>query len=328
MQDPAVLQLVLCLLEADGDQFALLGEKSALPSQSTDEVTNKWEGGTEPAGTKYEHTGTPFTASWLTVPVEVDKVFSPVLVKIPFGGSVALTAKPLSSAGSLMEEAPLKMLPEKYNDFVELTSSPRGMDAGGLHVRTESDGTDGRADDDDGHGHGNNYMMMGGDSSRDGSIDAFDVDGLRAPPPQGRRPSTSATSSAAAAAAEGAAAASASAASSSSARTVQFRVIVPEDPAHVVFPKIHGDRASPTPKDAAALLRQSSFSGSFTSKKVRSASERQTLRDSFSGIPAVPSSSSLPQCAPGSADSSYSNGGGGGGGSRKLSRSNSKKKRS
>lgn len=68
LSDPAALQLVLCLLEVDGDRFAELGEPAAdiLP----------YILGNMNSGSQYEAEPPQFTASWVAISCEVDNIFS------------------------------------------------------------------------------------------------------------------------------------------------------------------------------------------------------------------------------------------------------------
>lgn len=121
MEDPEVLQLVLCLLEVDsGDQFSSLGVKCT--EKLKDEViVNQWEGAIIPAGTNFNHSGTNFTSSWLTVPSAVDKLFTPVLLNLKFECNETITTKQLQlTSGGAFETNFKKLLPEMFHHFNNL----------------------------------------------------------------------------------------------------------------------------------------------------------------------------------------------------------------
>lgn len=135
MEDPEVLQLVLCLLEVDsGDQFSSLGEKCTEKLKDDPNITN-WEGAIVPAGTNFTHRGTNFAASWLTVPQAVDKHFTPVLLNLHFESATPILTKVLVSGSGTFETSAHKMLPEEFNDFANFggstgTGTGRGVDHG------------------------------------------------------------------------------------------------------------------------------------------------------------------------------------------------------
>ena len=68
LSDPAALALVLCLLEVEGDKFAMLGEKSSDMIPYVLPNVNK--------GSDYVADPTPFAASWVCIACEVDSIFS------------------------------------------------------------------------------------------------------------------------------------------------------------------------------------------------------------------------------------------------------------
>ena len=86
MIDPAVLELVLCLLDANSHHITQITNND---SQKNSMITDKIMIGPEhhePAVMKsspFIHTGTNYTPTWLTLTSTVDKTFSPALVSIP-----------------------------------------------------------------------------------------------------------------------------------------------------------------------------------------------------------------------------------------------------
>lgn len=108
MEDPAVLKLVLCLLEADAEKFAELGERSlsALPYDVARIVE------------KSPHVAEqlPFVPTWTTITCEVDTMFTPAVVDLPVEGAMSLTIRPLGTATNptLTHE---KQSPSNFNEF-------------------------------------------------------------------------------------------------------------------------------------------------------------------------------------------------------------------
>jgi hypothetical protein len=110
MEDPVVLELVLCLLEAQGDKFSELGNKpdDNMPYNMVHPCY---------AGTLLKHTGTDFKALWTHQSCEVDNVFSPTLMFTPTDHSLD-SVVPNLDAGSLTYLAPhSKMRAGDYQDF-------------------------------------------------------------------------------------------------------------------------------------------------------------------------------------------------------------------
>ena len=73
IEDPAVLQLLWCLLEADGDKLSELSEKSydivsLSPTDDTSSVPITY-------GTTFEHKNTMFSPSWISMTCEIEKKF-------------------------------------------------------------------------------------------------------------------------------------------------------------------------------------------------------------------------------------------------------------
>jgi hypothetical protein len=91
MEDPVVLELVLCLLEADGDQFSLLSEKphDSLPYTMVDHCYNN---------SQVQHSNTDFVAAWKHQTCEVDANFNPTLMYTPSDKEERGVGMPDSSA--------------------------------------------------------------------------------------------------------------------------------------------------------------------------------------------------------------------------------------
>jgi len=130
MEDPEVLQLVLCLLEVEsGDQFSSLGEKVTDKLKDDPNLVN-WEGAIVPMGTDFVHHATNFTGSWLTIPSAVDKLFTPVLLNLHFESSAPIITKVLASGSGTFDSAVRKLLPEEFDDFANLGNYERQLDDG------------------------------------------------------------------------------------------------------------------------------------------------------------------------------------------------------
>jgi len=90
MEDPAVLSLVMCLLDADGDLFGELGVRSV---DYLDYIL-----GSTPILSAFEHQGTDFSGHWVTLTCDIDSNFTPGVVPLIAEGMKRLTTKPLSGA--------------------------------------------------------------------------------------------------------------------------------------------------------------------------------------------------------------------------------------
>ncbi len=113
MEDPAVLHLVMCLLDADGEMFAGLNRRAVDPLKYT------W--GENLEGTNFETPGTDFVGHWVSLTCEVDKHFYPAGLDMPVRGFNTVSVKPL--ANSSMEFPPHELL--KPSSFNEFESNPR-----------------------------------------------------------------------------------------------------------------------------------------------------------------------------------------------------------
>ena len=108
MEDPAVLHLVMCLLDADGEMFAGLNRRAVDPLKYT------W--GENLEGTNFETPGTDFVGHWVSLTCEVDKIFYPAGLDMPVRGFSTISVKPL--ANSSMEFPSHELLkPSSFNEF-------------------------------------------------------------------------------------------------------------------------------------------------------------------------------------------------------------------
>ena len=136
MDDPEVLQLVLCLLEADGERFAQLGEKPTDVLQYNSLVEKCY------AGTLFKHHSTKFTSSWHVQTCGIDSAFYPALIFLPDEKNIEITVAVNRSGGengSPMNgfESHEKIISSSYNEFQKdnvTSSSVAGTDVSTVSV--------------------------------------------------------------------------------------------------------------------------------------------------------------------------------------------------
>ena len=110
MEDPVVLELVLCLLEAEGDKFSELGNKP--DDNLAYSMVNPCY-----AGSALKHHGTDFKALWTHQSCEVDNVFTPSLMFTPTDQNLdSSMPNPDASTFSFLT-AHVKMRAADYQDF-------------------------------------------------------------------------------------------------------------------------------------------------------------------------------------------------------------------
>ena len=121
MDDPALLDLVLCLLEADGEKLAELSEPSyeALPYNQPTLLLRS----------PYKASLTNFKPNWMTLSCVVDKVFTAAQVVVPPGNFMSMVIKPLGIA-AISNEIHTKMNPLDYDHFSKI-SEDRTISRGG-----------------------------------------------------------------------------------------------------------------------------------------------------------------------------------------------------
>ena len=112
MDNPEVLELVLCLLEVDDGRFAELGGKCDTPLPYNMPI--------QLASSPYVHTGTNFAPTWITLTCDVDKIFSPALIPLPKGSAVSADIKGFSNSTIGIVEEHKKLLGvDFFNNNVE-----------------------------------------------------------------------------------------------------------------------------------------------------------------------------------------------------------------
>lgn len=120
MEDPAVLALVLCLLDADGDRFSELGEKSfnSLPYPLP----------TQPTPSQFEYAKTEFVANWQSITCTVDNFFTPSLIPMTLGESLSVAVKAFGTSGFNFMELHSKM------DLIDAEVTRDQVDDNGLSL--------------------------------------------------------------------------------------------------------------------------------------------------------------------------------------------------
>ena len=123
MDDQGVLQLVLCLLEADGEKFAQLGERptDVLPYNSMVEKTY--------AGSLFKHGATGFSPSWHVLTCAVESTFYPSLIFEPDESNIEIPTAANKGGGEHGSpvngfEAHEKIQSNTYNDFQKEAPPP------------------------------------------------------------------------------------------------------------------------------------------------------------------------------------------------------------
>lgn len=121
MEDPAVLQLLLCILDTDSDKLAEVTERCLAPPPAQQAVLVTKSPYALPSGGLG---GNSFKANWTTVVCDVDAEFIPATSPLPPSLSISVSIKPLaaSSAGG---EAPVKILFENIKDLHKVGSFDR-----------------------------------------------------------------------------------------------------------------------------------------------------------------------------------------------------------
>jgi hypothetical protein len=109
MEDPLSLELVLCLLEAEGDKFS---EISVKPSDSLSfplESCNK--------DSSFQHTTTPFIASWAPFTCLVENFFTPALIFQPATEHNQSLSATIDPTGISVTDRHKKLKSKDYEDF-------------------------------------------------------------------------------------------------------------------------------------------------------------------------------------------------------------------
>jgi hypothetical protein len=124
MEDPSVLALVLCLLDADGDRFSELGEKSFNSLQ--------YPLPTQPTPSPFEYAKTDFVANWQSITCVVDNFFTPSLIPMALGSALSVAVKSFGTSGFSFMELHSKM------DLIDAEVSRDQVDDNGLSIPNAS----------------------------------------------------------------------------------------------------------------------------------------------------------------------------------------------
>lgn len=131
MEDPLVLELVLALLEAQGDKFSELSIKPTKPLPYTSLKSFL-------SSSTMKHTWTGFTSEWTTLTCQVDNLFSPANLMAPSEFTLNLTLPVIESSTISGSEAHDKILSAHYNNFIHRTESQDNVYANS-YVKTKID---------------------------------------------------------------------------------------------------------------------------------------------------------------------------------------------
>lgn len=117
--DPVVLQLIMCLLDAEGELFLHLSDKirNDIPYTAP---------GAGILSTTFEHQSTGFTASWLPLSCEVDNLFQHSLILLKTSGSDQVATKPLN-ATVVAALTPTKLTGIEFNNFQKKSSNQNSV---------------------------------------------------------------------------------------------------------------------------------------------------------------------------------------------------------
>ena len=130
MEDPIALELVLCLLEAQGDKFAEIAEKP------TDNLPYNLQ--TCYKDSILSHSWTNFVATWNPYSCLVDSVFSPAIIYTPRPCAVQASLNPTDPASIISTEKHRKLKEHEYDEFHRDVSSPENMIVGLANTHTSS----------------------------------------------------------------------------------------------------------------------------------------------------------------------------------------------
>lgn len=119
LEDPMALELVLCLLEAEGDKFSEIGEKpmDVLPYQ----LENRY------SESKLVHQSTNFTCSWSPLTCVVDNLFSPSLIYVPNSCTIKANLHPNDPQSISSTERHKKISASDYEEFQRDLNEPENL---------------------------------------------------------------------------------------------------------------------------------------------------------------------------------------------------------
>ncbi len=109
LEDPVVLQLILCLLDADGAKQSELGEKCLAALQYLQPVVIE--------KSPHVHLETNFKPTWTSISCKVDSVFSYATIPIPDSSPLSYSVKPFDSSSILESISHFKSSSASFNDF-------------------------------------------------------------------------------------------------------------------------------------------------------------------------------------------------------------------
>lgn len=119
MEDPIALELVLCLLEAQGDKFSEISERP------TDSLPYNLH--TCFKDSTLIHSWTNFVATWNPYSCLVDSVFSPAIIFTPRPCAVQASLNPTDPTSIISTEKHRKLKEKDYDEFHRDITSPENM---------------------------------------------------------------------------------------------------------------------------------------------------------------------------------------------------------
>jgi hypothetical protein len=156
MEDPLVLQLILCLLDADGEKHAELGERCLVPLPYDVPILAE--------KSAFMHLETNFKPTWVTMTTTTDTLFTPVayptMPSLPKGVD---NVKPFDTASICSSVGFQKLSAADFNNFVD--AHPGGLSERGASW-DEDDEDEKDETEDRSVGDGANSARGTGDLSR------------------------------------------------------------------------------------------------------------------------------------------------------------------
>jgi len=121
MEDPLVLQLILCLLDADGEKHAELGERAYTPLAYTLPVLAE--------KSSFVHLETNFKPTWVTMTCTVDALFSAAQTETVAAQALSYVIRPFDTSSICSSQGYTKFSEHDYHAIVDRVSAPSRTDA-------------------------------------------------------------------------------------------------------------------------------------------------------------------------------------------------------
>jgi len=111
MEDPLVLQLILCLLDADGEKHAELGERTYVALPYTIPILAE--------KSAFVHTETNFKPTWVTLTCTVDSFFTPASSEAPVAEALPYVIRPFDTNSFCNSQGYSKFNEHDYHAIME-----------------------------------------------------------------------------------------------------------------------------------------------------------------------------------------------------------------